>query len=137
MGINLYRATADRDRAHHQRQHPEIGQARNLRQPLAGVVEKIAEDGEILVKGPQVMQGYWNNPEANKETFTEDGWFKTGDIGFLDEQGFLTITDRKKELFQDLGRKYVAPQPLNMRSTPTRTWSRWRWSATTANISAR
>jgi long-chain acyl-CoA synthetase len=58
------------------------------------------------------MKGYWNNPEANKEVFTEDGFFKTGDIGFIDEEGYLTITDRKKELFKTSGGKYVAPQPI-------------------------
>ncbi len=80
--------------------------------PLPGVIEKIAEDGEILVKGPQVMKGYWNNVQANKEVFTQDGFFLTGDIGFIDEEGFLTITDRKKELFKTSGGKYVAPQPI-------------------------
>jgi len=80
--------------------------------PLQGVIEKIDEDGEILVKGPQVMKGYWNNPAANKESFTADGYFKTGDVGFIDEEGYLTITDRKKELLKTSGGKYVAPQPI-------------------------
>lgn len=79
---------------------------------LEGVTIKIEEDGEILVKGNQVMKGYWNNPEANREVFTEDGFFRTGDIGFLDEEGYLTITDRKKEMLKTSGGKYVAPQPI-------------------------
>jgi len=80
--------------------------------PLPGVIEKIAEDGEILVKGPQVMKGYWKNDQANKEVFTADGFFLTGDIGYIDEDGHLHITDRKKELFKTSAGKYVAPQPL-------------------------
>jgi long-chain acyl-CoA synthetase len=113
MGINLYQGYGLTETAPIINANtPKSAKLGTCGKPLAGVVEKIAEDGEILVKGPQVMQGYWNNPEANKETFTEDGWFKTGDIGFLDEQGFLTITDRKKELFKTSGGKYVAPQPI-------------------------
>ena len=85
--------------------------------PVLWTEEKIAEDGEILVKGPQVFKGYWNMPDETKESFTEDGWFKTGDIGEFDEEGFLTITDRKKELFVTSGGKNIAPHPIELALT--------------------
>ena len=80
--------------------------------PLSNVEIKIAEDGEILAKGPNVMMGYYNNEEATKEVFTNDGWFKTGDLGEFIEGEYLKITGRKKETFKTSGGKYIAPQLL-------------------------
>ncbi len=80
--------------------------------PVTGQEVKLAEDGEIMVKGPSVMAGYYKRPDLTAETMTEDGWLKTGDIGMWVEDKFLKITDRKKELFKTSGGKYVAPQPI-------------------------
>ncbi|MFQ3212750.1 MAG: long-chain acyl-CoA synthetase [Marivirga sp.] len=77
---------------------------------LPGVTIKIAEDGEVCIKGPNVMQGYYNQPEKTAEVIDSEGWFHTGDIGEMVEGRFLKITDRKKEMFKTSGGKYVAPQ---------------------------
>jgi long-chain acyl-CoA synthetase len=80
--------------------------------PITGVSIRIAEDGEVQATGPNIMQGYFGKPKWTKEVMTEDGWFCTGDIGYLDSDGWLFITDRKKDLFKLSTGKYVAPQPI-------------------------
>ncbi|HPE41395.1 MAG TPA: AMP-binding protein [Bacteroidales bacterium] len=82
---------------------------------IDGVQLKIAEDGEILCKGHNVMMGYYKNEELAKQSFTEDGWFKTGDIGHLIDDKFLMVTDRKKEIFKLSNGKYVAPQSVEIK----------------------
>ena len=79
---------------------------------LPGVQVKIGENEEILVKGKTIMKGYYNKPEDTKAAFTEDGWFRTGDAGYINEDGSLVITDRIKDLFKTSNGKYIAPQAL-------------------------
>src|SRR6202008_662051 len=79
---------------------------------LSNVQIKFSEEGEIFVKGPNVMLGYYKHPELTKEVIDEEGWFHTGDIGIFEDGKFLKITDRKKEMFKTSGGKYITPQRI-------------------------
>ena len=95
--------------------HPDRQKIGTVGLPLPGVTVKIADDGEILFKGKIVFGGYWNNEQATADTFTDDGWYRTGDLGELDDEGFLKITGRKKEIIVTAGGKNVAPAVLEDR----------------------
>ena len=90
---------------------PEANKLGTVGKPLANVECRIAPDGELLVRGPSIFKRYWNNPAETAKAFDGD-WFKTGDIGNIDADGFLSITDRKKDLIKTSGGKFIAPQPI-------------------------
>ena len=92
--------------------YPKANRIGTVGQKMPNVEVRIAADGEVEVKGPSIFKGYWKKQKETAEAFTEDGWFKTGDIGNIDSDGYLSITDRKKELLKTSGGKLIAPQPI-------------------------
>jgi len=92
--------------------YPKAAKIGTVGRRLPGVQVRFADDGEVEIKGPLVFKGYWNKSEETADSFTPDGWLKTGDIGAMDADGFLSITDRKKELLKTSGGKLIAPQPI-------------------------
>ena len=91
---------------------PGVHRMGSVGKPLPNVECKLAADDELLTRGPGIFQGYWQKPQATSEAIDADGWFSTGDIAKIDSDGFLYITDRKKELLKTSGGKLVAPQPI-------------------------
>ncbi len=91
---------------------PDAWKLGSVGKPIPGVAIRISADGEVLAKGPNVMRGYWNKPEETNKVFDAEGWFQTGDVGVVDREGFLTLTDRKKELIINAYGKNIAPAPI-------------------------
>jgi len=108
--INMYGLTETSPIITINRTHKDGAKLGSVGRVIEGVEVRIADDGEILCKGPNVMVGYYNDPVLTKSVFDDDGWFHTGDIGYLEENGFLMVTDRKKEIFKLSNGKFIAPQ---------------------------
>jgi long-chain acyl-CoA synthetase len=94
---------------------PDTLQLGSVGRPLPSYEMRVADDGELLARGPSVFRGYWNKPEQTAEVFDDEGFFHTGDIGTIDGEGFVFITDRKKDLIVTAGGKNIAPQPVESR----------------------